>query len=76
MDTTQTNLPSTVSQILGAISKLNPAERQTLYDRLRQEMDDKKELERRINSYRGIGKGVWGMDAQEYINELRDDDRF
>lgn len=26
--------------------------------------------------YRGIAKGVWGEDAQSYINQLRNDERF
>lgn len=28
-----------------------------------------------LAKYKGIGKGVWNMDAQEHINQLRADDR-
>lgn len=76
MDTSQENTTAAVSQILDEISKLNPKEKEELYDHLREELVDVAELERRINSYRGIGRGVWEMDAQEYINELRNDDRI
>lgn len=29
-----------------------------------------------FRQYRGIAKGIWNQDAQEYINELRNEDRF
>ena len=29
-----------------------------------------------FRKYRGIAKGIWNQDAQEYINELRNEDRF
>ena len=38
-------------------------------------MDKLDKFRTAIEKVRGIGKGVWGMDAQEYINELRKDDR-
>ena len=28
-----------------------------------------------LEKYRGIGKGIWNMDAQEYINQERANDR-
>jgi rubrerythrin len=29
-----------------------------------------------INQYQGIGKGIWNKDAQEDVNQLREDDRI
>lgn len=29
-----------------------------------------------FRKYRGIAKGIWNQDAQEYINKLRNEDRF
>ncbi len=28
-----------------------------------------------FSKFRGIAKGVWGVDAQKYIEEIRDEDR-
>ncbi len=28
-----------------------------------------------VAKYRGLAKGVWGIDAQKYVKELRDEDR-
>ncbi len=29
-----------------------------------------------IKKYRGAAKGIWAQDAQAYINQLRNDERF
>lgn len=29
-----------------------------------------------LSEYRGIGQGIWTMDAQDYVNFLRTDDRI
>jgi len=29
-----------------------------------------------LKQYRGIGKNIWQKDAQNYINEVRDNDRI
>jgi hypothetical protein len=29
-----------------------------------------------LEKIRGIGEGIWNEDAQEYVNRLRDNDRF
>ncbi len=38
-----------------------------------------KTSEKKINifdKFYGVAENFWGVDAQEYINEMRDDDRF
>lgn len=30
----------------------------------------------KLEKYRGKGQGVWQKDAQEYVNQLRKDDRY
>lgn len=43
------------------------------------EMNEKKKIASKPNvfkQYRGIAKGFWNMDAQEYVNNLRIEDRF
>ncbi len=29
-----------------------------------------------LSKYLGVGENIWGQDAQEYVEELRNDDRY
>ena len=66
---------SKTEEILTEINKLNRDELDIIYQELVKKMDKLDKFRTAIEKVRGIGKGVWGMDAQEYINELRKDDR-
>lgn len=30
----------------------------------------------RLAKYRGVGQGIWQEEAQQYVNQLREDDRY
>jgi hypothetical protein len=81
MDTSNTlvdeRTPSTVEKLLEGVAKLDLQQKAEIYKRLRAAMVKDEEAERKANKYRGVvEEGYWGKDAQEYINELRSDDRF
>ena len=64
------------SRVLQQAKTLSPSERKELL-RLLQEIiavDDGQTPATSLRDLRGLGKEVWqGIDAQEYINELRDE---
>ncbi|MCF8370769.1 MAG: hypothetical protein K9H64_04045 [Bacteroidales bacterium] len=73
----------TVDLIIDEFDKLKFEQRKRLvsilFDRLLGEMNEKKKVASKANvfkQYRGIAKGFWNMDAQEYVNNLRIDNRF
>ena len=54
-----------------------PMERQVeLYSILTTKLKKREILIKSLDEIRGIGKGVWNVDAQEYVNQLRADERF
>ncbi len=69
-----------IDAILSEVDKLQPNEKLQLLHQLVDRMLTTPVLEitRPLNfeKYVGIGKGVWGPDAQTYINESRTDERF
>ena len=63
-------------QIIKEIQNLPPGEKQEIYDYLLKMIRKREHVLQSLEKIRGIGKGLWDKDAQEYINELRDDNRF
>ena len=54
-----------------------PMERQVeLHSILTTKLKKREILIKSLDEIRGIGKGVWNVDAQEYVNQLRADERF
>ena len=56
--------------------KLPRFEKIELMERLVHSLKREDEMRRNISSWEdlyGIGKGVWGTDAQEYVNQVRED---
>ena len=54
-----------------------PMERQVeLYSILTTKLKKREILIKSLDEIRGIGKGVWNVDAQEYVYQLRADERF
>ena len=47
-----------------------------LYSILTTKLKKREILIKSLDEIRGIGKGVWNVDAQEYVNQLRADERF
>lgn len=62
--------------ILQQIAALTPEETETVYQELKRRLDRRAQAQAFLSKIIGKGAGVWGMDAQEYVNQLRADDRF
>ncbi len=62
--------------ILEEIEKLSSEEKVSVYNHIQSRLTKKEHILASLEKIRGIGKGIWDEDAQEYINRLRADDRF
>jgi hypothetical protein len=62
--------------ILKEISRLSPNERVSIYSRLSAALTKKEKALALLERLNTRGQGLWGEDAQEYVNRLRADDRF
>ena len=67
---------SRVEMVLEEISHLGQEEVEQVYHELGKRMKRAARALEILEKYRGRGAGVWEEDAQEYVNTLRDDDRF
>ncbi len=72
---------NTLQLLLQEAEHLNMADLQWLVHRLIDKLVNKQEKVITTNfqffdQYCGIAPDFWGIDAQTYINELRNDDRF
>jgi len=63
-----------IQTIIEEINHLDPDELEVILKEIMTRLDRKKKIESRLEEYMGIGEGVWEMDAQEYVNELREED--
>ncbi len=63
-------------QIIEQIDRLSETEQSEVYNYLSERIRRKEHALKVLERMRGTGKGLWGKDAQEYINELRSNDRF
>lgn len=63
-----------IQAIIEEINHLNPAELEVILKEILMRLDRKKKIESILEEYMGIGEGVWETDAQEYVNELREED--
>ena len=70
----------TVEAILNEVDKLQPNEKRQLLHQLVDRMlaNSTSVLPSSIDfdKYIGIGKGVWDIDAQTYVDNIRNEDRF
>ena len=55
------------------IDHLDPDELELILKEILMRLDRRKKIESILNEYVGIGEGVWEVDAQKYVNELRED---
>jgi hypothetical protein len=62
-----------VQSILLELEHLNSKELEIILSELMKKINRKKRAEAILDDYIGKGKGVWGNDAQKYIDDLRED---
>ena len=62
-----------VKKIIEEIEKLPSEKKAEVYSYVNSKLRKKEYLLSIINEIKGSGKGIWNMDAQEYVNQLRDD---
>ena len=65
-----------VQTLMLEINKLDQSELELILKEILRRIDRKKRAEVALNKLIGSGTGVWGSDAQQYINALREDDRL
>lgn len=65
-----------VQTIIKDIKALNPEELEEILQFLLQKVQHSEKVKNKLRKYRGKGQGVWKEDAQAYVNQLREDDRF
>ena len=64
-----------IQHILGEIEQLEPQELEYLLNELVKKVNEVRNLDTLFDEYIGIGEGIWKSDAQEFVNELRDEER-
>ena len=62
-------------QIIKEVNGLPLEGKERVYSHLRQILKNKERILKSLEEIRGIGKGLWDIDAQEYINKERANDR-
>jgi hypothetical protein len=65
-----------VKGIIKEIDSLPAEAKVQIYSYIYSSLSKREQVLAVLEKYRGIGKGVWNEDAQDYINGLREDDRF
>jgi hypothetical protein len=65
-----------VKQIIKEIETLPQEDRMEIYLHLASKIKRREEVLAILEKYKGKAEGVWEMDAQEYVNQLRANDRF
>ncbi|HEY8933637.1 MAG TPA: hypothetical protein VIM65_00385 [Cyclobacteriaceae bacterium] len=65
-----------ISQILRQIDDLPIQEQLEVYAHLASKLKKREQVLSSLEKIRGKGLGLWNKDAQEYVNRLRENDRF
>ncbi|HEX8429369.1 hypothetical protein [Hymenobacter sp.] len=66
---------SPTQQIIREIDLLPPTELQVVYQEVAKRMSHISRATKILEKYRGKGQGIWSMDAQEYVQQLRQSTR-
>jgi hypothetical protein len=66
---------SRTEHILQEIDELNPNELELLYHEILKRVNKAGRIKDILSKYSGKGKGVWLNDAQDFVNQLREDER-
>lgn len=64
-----------VQKLMSEINKLDQKELELILKEIVRRIDRRKRTESVLNQLAGSGVGVWGADAQQYIDTLREHDR-
>ncbi|HFC00615.1 MAG TPA: hypothetical protein ENJ53_07400 [Phaeodactylibacter sp.] len=64
-----------VQYILKEINDLNSNELEMILVEIYKKVSQEKKIKSILNEYKGIGKGIWKIDAQKYIDQERNQDR-
>ena len=64
-----------IEKILKEIRSLNINELEIILKEIHRKVDKEKKIKSILNEYKGIGKGIWKIDAQQYVDQERDQDR-
>ena len=64
-----------IQYLLKEINDLNINELELILQVILKKVDQEKQIRSILSEYKGIGKGIWQIDAQNYINKERDQDR-
>ncbi len=64
---------SKVQTIIKEIESLNTNDLELILSKVKKRLDRKKKMESLLDSFSGKGKGVWTKDAQEEVNNMRED---
>ena len=69
---------SRTEQLIQEINQLPDHEVQVVYQALAlaQRLAAKEKVAQLLTQISGSGAGVWGLDAQQYVTELRENDRL
>ncbi|WP_375416524.1 hypothetical protein [uncultured Hymenobacter sp.] len=67
---------SRTEQLIQEISQLTDREAQAVYEALAQRLAPQNRVAQLLAQVSGSGAGVWGLDAQQYVTEIRENDRF
>ncbi|MBO0356598.1 hypothetical protein J0X19_01450 [Hymenobacter sp. BT186] len=66
---------SLTEQIIQEIDLLPPTELEVIYQEVARRMSNISRATKLLAKYRGKGRGIWSMDAQDYVKQLRQDTR-
>ena len=64
-----------VQYLLKEINELDIIDLELILKEILKKVDQEKRIKSILNEYKGIGKGIWKIDAQNYINKERDQGR-
>lgn len=66
---------TSIQLILKELDHLDINELELIIKEIRKKINTKEQLKSVLSDFRGKGKGIWKIDAQQYIDEQRDNDR-
>ncbi|MFN5170059.1 MAG: hypothetical protein ACK5DD_10550 [Cyclobacteriaceae bacterium] len=64
-----------ITAILSEIEKLPVKDQIELHGQLSTRLKKRARVLESLNELKGSGKGIWEIDAQEYVSQLRGDER-
>ena len=65
-----------LEKILGDISQLSNDELKILLQEVNKHIEKMEKIRLVLSRIKGKGQGIWNQDAQEFVNQLRTDERF